>query len=109
MPTRRFMSIKFTTSTPYVSTSEIKIDRVAKTYNGKAHTCCCGCAGKYAYTEEAAKTAGYEVKVSPVSIKNTVNKINAAIRGELPVDSFLTDETFVSIDVNGRMYTAYFK
>lgn len=92
-----------------VQVSLVQLNRVTKTYNGKAHTCCCGCAGKYAYTEEAAKTAGYEVKVSPRSIKNTVEKINSALRGEFAVDSLVTGSNFVSIDANGRMYTAYFE
>lgn len=93
----------------YISVGEIDVARVAKTYNGKAHTCCCGCAGKYTYTEAASKTAGYEVKVSPISIKNTVNKINSALRGEFAVDSLVVGDSFVSIDTKGRMYTAYFK
>lgn len=37
---------------------DIKVEKVEKTYNGKAHTCCCGCAGKYAYATAPEKKPG---------------------------------------------------
>lgn len=91
-----------------VSIDEVELEKAVKTYNGKAGRCCCGCAGKYAYTEEGAKAASYEVDVKPRSVKATVNKINAAIRGEFAIDMLITDKNFVSIEVNERMYTVYF-
>lgn len=72
-------------------------DAVERAYSGKANTCCCGCAGKYYESSGDDKHRAMVTKI--------VNKINATIlSGAQP----MTDDEYVSVDVGGRMYTAYF-
>ncbi len=44
---------------------EISLDKISCSYIGKAHSCMCGCSGKYSYLkssqESAGKERGYEV------------------------------------------------
>jgi len=94
---------------------EVKEDSVSCTYNGKVG-CACGCLGKYSYTEIDRKLEGirrgYEIsndKIRPKSIHSTIKKINEGLRGEFEIDVLIVDPEFVSIDVNGRTYSAYMR
>lgn len=103
------------TAKPYVLISTlVDIEKVQSGYNGK-RGCCCGCLGKHsympAYVEQASKERGYAVtpdEVRPRSVAATVKKINAALKGEVEVESVMVDPGFVSVDIDGRTYTAYF-
>lgn len=103
------MSIKFNKN-PCVAIQDVDINKVTKAYKGRAKTCCCGCAGDYAYSADGAinSNPGYEVDVRPRALKGRVAFINRAIKGEFPIDSLMTGTTFVSIEVDDKMYTAYF-
>lgn len=107
------MSIKLTPNAP-VLTREVTVNQGLKTYAGRPG-CACGCNGRYSYRPETrelgGKDRGYEVdasEVRPRSVKATVDKINAAIRGEFEIDSLIFDREFISVESGNKVWTAYF-
>jgi hypothetical protein len=61
----------------------LDLSRVFKVYNGKVHSCCCGCSGKYAtasaHKEFADKNRGYAVDdVNDETVRKIVGKILSA-------------------------------
>lgn len=81
---------------------------VYKVYSGRAGACMCGCAGKYSYTERAAKResrAGYDVSdsVSERSVKIITGKL---LRN--PKTKRDKDAGALILEQNGRVLVAYF-
>lgn len=55
------------------------VDTVTKVYNGKLHSCMCGCGGKYSYSTMGAEqdSPGYDVSdsISDRSVKIIARKV----------------------------------
>jgi hypothetical protein len=107
------MSIKLTPNA-HVSTREVTINQVLKTYSGRPG-CACGCNGKYAYRPETkeigAKERGYEVDaddIKPKSVAHTIKMVNSAIKGEMEVDCLVFDREFISVEKGNKVWTVYF-
>ena len=85
----------------------LDISRVYKVYNGKVHSCCCGCSGKYAtasaHKEFADQDRGYVVDdVNDETVRKIVGKILSAAN---PKD----EGNHVHATVGKRLYVAYYK
>ncbi len=98
----------------------IDLTKVASVYSGKAGKCCCGCAGKHTVASEhrdwVGKDRGYEVsddEINDRTVKLIVNKIEAALNGEVEAEDIDTDKTthgqYFSATVGNRLYIAYLK
>lgn len=70
--------------------SEVKLQSIAFVYSGKAHACCCGCAGKYRYASAhqawGTQNRGYSVDAEDINdrfVKTVYNKmVKAEATGE---------------------------
>lgn len=112
--------------------TEVTLDRVFRTYNGKSG-CACGCNGRYSLLRHedialANERAGWEANtaddVRPLAVKRCVGAINKAIAAYLPLAKrradgafeyngpdawFFMGDEFVAVDANGRANTVYFR
>lgn len=87
--------------------NKIKVDKVMQVYSGRPG-CMCGCRGNYRvaskYVAEANKNCGYDISdcVNDVQVRRVVKIIeaNAAAAEVYP--------ECVCVEVNGRVYAAYF-
>lgn len=83
---------------------EVETHQVRSVYTGKAHKCCCGCAGKHRYSSlnvaQASADRGYEVTPDEVNDRQVVK----VLRDVQNQDGFFPVERgpgFFSVDVGG--------
>jgi len=90
--------------------SEIPFERVVSVYSGKAHTCCCGCAGKHTYAssyrDEASKRRGYSVEDHEIN-DAVVKRLYHRIVND-PSAVVDPDYGFVSVEADTRLNIVYF-
>jgi len=97
---------------------EISLDKISCSYIGKAHSCMCGCSGKYSYLkssqESAGKERGYEVddeEICERSVKFILKKLKKEEKRGIEV----IEDYIYSIDIEdnpnktGRTYVLYLK
>ena len=68
------------------------LERIEKTYHGKADACCCGCSGRYTETRRG--------------IRRGLQEMGRAIMEGGTVD---TDDTYVAVELGGRVRIAYLR
>jgi len=83
---------------------KLDISKVEKVYSGKAHTCACGCSGKYYYnSQHAIATTEYEFAISDKMCRKVL-KIVMANEAEFPEET-----SFRSCTIGNRSYVVYWK
>lgn len=95
-----------------VNIETLTVEQVVSVYSGKAGKCCCGCAGKHRYPAakraEASKSRGYPVRDNEINDRQVSKVLNLVKEhaGKEGIET-TTDETYASVEVDGRMYTVY--
>lgn len=93
--------------------ARLNADFAMSAYSGKAHHCCCGCAGKHSYASVwrmiASRARGYRVEdeeINDRTVKLIAAKVTRAIfEGSKPIN-FSSD--CVSVESSTRTYVVYF-
>ena len=111
-PTTNDLNTKESTMTSATETrmNKITLDEIISTHNGKAATCCCGCAGTHSYPTDpllralAGYNRGYAIDDDEANDRKMANVLRKLNQNLTEVED---EETYFSFETPTRLYVAY--
>lgn len=92
-----------------VDVQGLTLAEVASVYSGKAHACCCGCAGKHSYhaatRKEASKNRGYKLTDDELNEKQCTRVLNLVKKNVATAQYMVNDH--IATEVGNRLYIVY--
>jgi hypothetical protein len=109
MKEKKVMATQKLTSEQFAKLMFAKVDDVMSVYSGKPGKCCCGCAGSHRYNSSHQAAAGthrgYAVTADEVNDRQ-ISMVLLLLKKHYMIAE--GSDTYVSAEINGRLYTVYY-